>query len=109
MRDVVSYMSMSLDGFVGSDREHPGMAIPEGVELKQWKLDGISEAGAHLMGRVTYQEMSSYRPQSQDPYAAPMNDIPKVVISKTLCDAEATWPVTRVARRPGDRDLDHRG
>ena len=28
MRDVVLYMSMSLDGFVGSDREHPGMAIP---------------------------------------------------------------------------------
>ena len=52
MRDVVLYMSMSLDGFVGSDREHPGIAIPEGFELKQWKLDRISKAGAHLMGRV---------------------------------------------------------
>src|SRR5919112_5949692 len=50
------------------------------------------------MGRVTYQEMSSYWPKSEDPYAAPMNDIPKVVFSKTLSDAEATWPVTRVAR-----------
>ena len=98
MRDVISYMLMSLDGFVGSDREHPGIAISEGVELKQWKLGGISKAGAHLMGRVTYQEMSSYRPQSQDPYAAPMNDIPKVVFSETLDEAEATWPVTRVAR-----------
>lgn len=98
MRNVILYMSMSLDGFVGSDREHPGMAIPEGVELKQWKLDGISQAGAHLMGRVTYQEMSSYWPQSEDPYAAPMNDIPKVVFSRTLSDAEADWPVTRVAR-----------
>ena len=99
MRDVISYMSMSLDGFVGSDREHPGMAVPEGVELEQWKLDGISKAGAHLMGRVTYQEMSSYWPQSQDPYAGPMDDIPKVVFTKTLGDAEATWPATRVARR----------
>ncbi len=27
-----------------------------------------------------------------------MNDIPKVVFSKTLSDAEATWPETRVAR-----------
>ena len=51
MRDVILYMSMSLDGFVGSDREHPGIAIPEGAELKQWKLDHISKAGAHLMGR----------------------------------------------------------
>ena len=71
MRDVVLYMSMSLDGFVGSDREHPGMAIPEGVELEQWKLDGISKGGANLMGRVAYQEMSSFWPQSQDACAAP--------------------------------------
>ena len=98
MRDVILYMSMSLDGFVGSDREHPGVAIPEGADLKQWKLDRVSRAGAHLMGRVTYQEMSSYWPQSTDPYAAPMNDIPKVVFSRTLSDAEANWPVTRVAR-----------
>jgi dihydrofolate reductase len=98
MRNVILYMSMSLDGFVDSDREHPGAAVPEGAELKQWKLDRISKAGAHLMGRVTYQQMSSYWPQSDDPYAAPMNDIPKVVFSKTLGDAEATWPVTRVAR-----------
>ena len=98
MRDVILYMSMSLDGFVGSDRAHPGTAIAEGDELKQWKLDSISKAGAHLMGRVTYQEMSSYWPQSEDPYATPMNEIPKVVFSRTLDDAEATWPVTRVAR-----------
>src|SRR6185369_16008151 len=98
MRNVVLYMSMSLDGFVGSDREHPGVAVPEGAELKQWKLDHISRAGAHLMGRITYQEMSSYWPQSDDAYASPMNDIPKVVFSKTLSDAEAGWPETRVAR-----------
>ena len=104
MRNVILSMSISLDGFVGSDREHPGIAIPEGVELEQWKLDGISKAGAHLMGRVTYQEMSSYWPQSADPYASPMNDIPKIVFSKTLSDAEATWLVTQVAR--GDRPRD---
>jgi dihydrofolate reductase len=98
MRDVVLYMSMSLDGFVGSDREHPGAAIPEGDELKQWKLDRIGRAGAHLMGRTTYEEMSSFWPHSDDPYASPMNDIPKVVFSKTLSDAEARWPETRVAR-----------
>jgi dihydrofolate reductase len=98
MRDVILYMSMSLDGFVGSDRQHPGIAIPEGAELEQWKLDRISKAGAHLMGRVTYQEMASFWPQSDDDYAAPMNTIPKVVFSTTLSDAEATWPDTRVAR-----------
>jgi dihydrofolate reductase len=98
MRDVILYMSMSVDGFVDSDREHPGVAIAEGAELKQWKLDRISKAGAHLMGRVTYQQMSSYWPRSDDPYAVPMNNIPKVVFSRTLDDAEATWPVTTIAR-----------
>jgi hypothetical protein len=41
MRDAILYMSMSVDGFVASDREHSGMAIPEAPELKQWKLDRI--------------------------------------------------------------------
>jgi dihydrofolate reductase len=98
VRDVILYMSMSLDGFVGSDREHPGLAVPEGAELKQWKLGRVSQAGAHLMGRTTYQEMASYWPHSDDDYAAPMNEIPKVVFSRTLSDTEATWPSTRVAR-----------
>lgn len=97
MREVVLYMSMSLDGLVASDREHPGMAVADD-EAKQWKLERIRHAGAHLMGRVTYQEMASFWPHSDDDYAPPMNDIPKVVFSKTLSDAEAGWPETRVAR-----------
>jgi dihydrofolate reductase len=97
MRDVILYMSMSLDGLVASDREHPGVAVAD-PEVKQWKLDRIDKAGAHLMGRATYEEMSSYWPRSDDPYAGPMNDIPKIVFSKTLSDDEASWPITRVAR-----------
>lgn len=97
MREVVLYMSMSLDGLVASDREHPGVAIADD-EVKAWKLEQIRKAGAHLMGRTTYQEMAGYWPESDDAYAAPMNDIPKTVFSATLADDEATWPVTRVAR-----------
>lgn len=98
MRNVLLYMSMSLDGYVASDREHPGVAIAEDAELKQWKLEHISTAGAHLMGRRSYLEMSAFWPHSTDAYAAPMNEIPKVVFSKTLADVDATWPTTRVAR-----------
>lgn len=96
MRRVILSMSMSLDGYVASDRGHPGVMVPEDAELQRWKLDRISRAGAHLMGRTTYEEMASFWPQSSDPYAAPMNDIPKVVFSKTLDDA--TWPTSRIAR-----------
>jgi dihydrofolate reductase len=48
------------------------------------------------MGRVTYEEIAGYWPHSTGPYAAPMNDIPKVVFSKTL--SQASWSPTRIAR-----------
>ena len=96
MRQVTLQMGMSLDGYVASDREHPGVAVPEDAELVRWKLDRVAKAGAHLMGRATYQEMAAYWPQSTNPYAAPMNDILKIVFSRTL--SQATWPTTRIAR-----------
>lgn len=96
MRRVVLQMGMTIDGYVASDREHPGGSVPEDAELVRWKLDRVSRAGAHLMGRVAYEEMASYWPHATHPYAAPMNEIPKVVFSRTLADA--SWPVTRIAR-----------
>jgi dihydrofolate reductase len=39
--------------------------------------------------------MAAFWPTSTDDYAAPMNEIPKVVFSKTLQDA--TWPKSSVA------------
>jgi dihydrofolate reductase len=96
MRQVTLQMGMSVDGYVASDREHPGVAVPEDAELVRWKLDRVAKAGAHLMGRTTYQEMAGYWPHSTAAYAAPMNDIPKIVFSRTL--EEASWPVTRIAR-----------
>jgi dihydrofolate reductase len=90
-------MSMSLDGYVASERLHPG-TLPEDDELVAWKLDRITQAGAHLMGRNSYEEMAGFWPSSSGPYAAPMNDLPKIVFSRTLSDDDATWPVTRVAR-----------
>ena len=96
MRQVALQMGMSLDGYVASDRQHPGVSVPEDAELIGWKMDRLAKAGAHLMGRTTYQEMAGYWPHSTAPYAALMNDIPKVVFSRTL--SEASWPTTRIAR-----------
>jgi dihydrofolate reductase len=96
MRQVTLQMGMSLDGYVASDREHPGVAVAEDAELVRWKLDRVARAGAHLMGRATYLEMAGYWPHSTHPYAAPMNDIPKIVFSRTL--REGSWPTTRIAR-----------
>ena len=60
MPQVMLQMSMSLDGYVASDGEPPGVNVPEDAELVRWKLDRVAKAGAHLMGRVTYQAMAAY-------------------------------------------------
>ena len=87
-------MSTSIDGFVVGPHGHAG-GLSEPDELKHWKLNRIQHAGTHIMGRVTYEQMAAFWPISTDDYAAPMNEIPNVVFSKTLNDA--TWAGTSIA------------
>jgi dihydrofolate reductase len=94
MRDVTLIMTASIDGFVNAPTGHAG-GLPEPEELERWKLDRIRRAGAHIMGRVSYEQMASVWPTATGDYAAPMNEIPKVVFSKTL--TEATWPESTIA------------
>jgi dihydrofolate reductase len=95
MRNVVLIMTASMDGFVVAPSGHAG-GMPEPAELQRWKLDRIRRAGTHIMGRVTYEEMAAGWPHSKEDYAAPMNEIPKVVFSKTL--QEAPWAESSIAR-----------
>jgi dihydrofolate reductase len=113
MSRVVLQMGISLDGIVAIPRADRSMPVMEGEwglpgedpELTELKLAWLREAGAHLMGRVTYEEMAGYWPTSTGAYAAPMNDLPKVVFSKTLETAD--WPESRIAR--GDIAKEIRG
>ena len=57
--------------------------------------DSVGGAGAHLMGRQTYEDMATVWPESSSDYARAMNEIPKVVFSKTLKRAE--WPESHIA------------
>ena len=98
MRRLILQTSISIDGYVAAlDRSHPWNEGGGGDDaVKQWILDSVWGAGAHLMGRVTYEEMASAWPTSTSEFARPMNEIPKVVFSKTLDRAD--WPETRIAR-----------
>ena len=55
MRKTVLIMTTSLDGHVVAPDGMVTGNSPEAADLKHWKLDRISRAGAHLMGRVTYE------------------------------------------------------
>jgi dihydrofolate reductase len=98
MRKLVLMMGVSLDGLVARPGKFGagGWGLPpEDPALRARKLDWLAEAGLHLMGRATYQEMAGVWPTSNDEYAAPMNDLPKVVFSRTL--TTAGWPQSTIA------------
>jgi len=97
MRRLILQTGISIDGYVAAlDKSHPWGVEGEDEGVKRWVLDSVWAAGAHLMGRVTYEEMAACWPTSTSEYARPMNEIPKVVFSKSLQHAD--WPETRIAR-----------
>ena len=96
MATLILKMSISLDGYVAavggnSDWEAAGRS-PDGAE---WVLDTVSNAGLHLVGAATYARWSGAWPDAPGPFAAPMNEIPKVVFSNSLTSAD--WGEATIA------------
>ncbi len=91
--------AVSLDGYSleeGTEFERWWRAMPDDDVLDEYFVNALRRAGTHIMGRVTYEAMAAHWPTSSEPVAPVMNDIPKVVFSKTLPSAD--WPESRIAR-----------
>src|SRR5690349_24804803 len=85
MRPVVLQMGVTLDGFVHGAKGYEDWGLPpEEDEVVAWKAASLREAGSHIMGRVTYEEMAAVWPAETGVYADVMNELPKVVFSTTL-------------------------
>nr|WP_121273153.1 dihydrofolate reductase family protein [Pedobacter schmidteae] len=92
MRKIISFMHISLDGFVaGPNGEMDWIKVDQ--ELFDYVGQRISEGDTALYGRVTYQMMESYWPTAADQPTATKHDIEhskwyskvhKVVLSKTM-------------------------
>ncbi len=83
MRELILKMSMSLDGDVcGPNGEIDWIFKTQDDDAARWTLDTIWNASAHLMGSRTYFDMAAYWPTSTLPFAAPMNEIEKIVFTK---------------------------
>jgi dihydrofolate reductase len=101
---VLQVVEISLDGYICEEgtefwRSFGSAALPpapDDDEFEEYFLTTLRRAGTHIMGRVTYESMAETWPTSTDPVAAIMNDIPKVVFSRTLKSAD--WPEARIAR-----------
>ena len=98
MRKIISFMNISLDGFAaGPNGEMDWITIDE--EIFDYSAKRISEGNTALYGRVTYQMMENYWPAAGDKPKATRHDIEhskwynkvhKVVLSRTLKDADPT-------------------
>jgi dihydrofolate reductase len=98
MRKIISFMHISLDGFVaGPNGEMNWIKVDE--ELFDHIGKRIGETDSALYGRVTYEMMEGYWPAAGDEPGASKHDIEhsgwynkahKVVLSRTMKDANLT-------------------
>jgi dihydrofolate reductase len=98
MRKLILGFYVSLDG-KSADADNgirDVMMSIDDPEQEEYFVSRLWEAGAFLMGRNTYESMAGFWPTSGHPSAKAMNEIPKVVFSRTLKSAE-DWPETRIA------------
>jgi dihydrofolate reductase len=97
MRQVVLQMGVTLDGYVAGPRGEGDWGLPdEHPDVRAWKVASLRQVGTHIMGRVTYEQMAAHWPAAAGDYAAFMNNLPKVVFSRTL--PAAGWAGSRIAR-----------
>jgi dihydrofolate reductase len=97
MRKIIVTEFVTLDGVFedpgGSEKTpHGGWSLPFWCDdAGKYKLDEVMNAGALLLGRVTYQGFAAAWPTITDEsgFADRMNSLPKYVVSSTL--AELTW------------------
>jgi len=97
MRKLILGFYVSLDGKSadGDNGIRDVMMSIDDPEQEEYFVSQLWDAGAFLMGRNTYEAMAEYWPGSEHPSAKAMNEIPKVVFSRTLKTAD--WPETRIA------------
>src|SRR3984885_14507111 len=98
MRKIISFMHLSLDGFVaGPNGEMNWIKVDE--EIFDHVGKRISESDTALYGRKTYQMMENYWPTAADKPGASKHDIEhsawykkvhKIVLSKTIKETGLT-------------------
>ncbi len=106
MRKVFMFNLVTLNGFFeGPDQDINWHHVDE--EFNEFAVNQLHEIGTLLFGRVTYHLMASYWPTesatTDDPAVAKlMNDMQKIVFSKTLDKVE--WSNSRLVK--GDPSME---
>ena len=101
MGKLVVFGSISLDGYFTDADGDMGWAHRSDPEWDAFVAGNAGQGGTLLFGRVTYEQMASFWPtpaalQMAPDVARSMNQLPKVVFSRSL--EEAAWSNTRLVR-----------
>ncbi len=118
MRRLIVFNQVTLDGyFAGPGGDISWAKARQDPEFHEFVQQNARGGGVLVFGRITYELMASYWPtplaaQNDPAVAERMNNLPKIVFSRTL--AEAAWSNTtlvqgdlaaeirRLKREPGD-------
>ena len=104
MRKLIMKMSVSVDGFVGGPNgEIDWIFKSMNDKAAAWVLDTLGQAGLHIMGSRTFYDMAAYWPYATEPFAAPMNEIPKVIFSKKAVLEPVSDALTTTALKDASR------
>ena len=103
MRKLVVFNQVTLDGFFADMNGGISWAHKEkqDAEWNAFVAENANAGGLLLFGRITYELMAGYWPTpyatENDPLVAErMNNLPKVVFSRTL--VQASWNNTRLVK-----------
>jgi len=101
MRKLVVFNNVTLEGYFTDKNGDMSWAHKDDAEWNAFVADNASGGGMLLFGRITYELMASFWPtpfaaEQMPVVAEQMNNLPKVVFSRTL--DKATWKNTKLVK-----------
>jgi dihydrofolate reductase len=104
MRRLFWQVSVTLDGFVeGPNRELDSTAQFPDEDFDRYASQMLQSIDGVLLGRKTYQLFADYWPSATGPDADLLNQLPKVVFSRTL--EKAVWRNSRLVKEDVAREV----
>lgn len=113
MRKLILSMMVSLDGFIEGPKKELDWHVWD-KEMDKYMINFFDTIDTLLFGRITYQLMESYWPNASAPNDDPiitgkMNNLPKIVFSKTLDKADPIitgWQNTTLLKKVNAEEID---
>lgn len=105
MRKLIMWNIITLDGYFEGNQswDLPFHNVVWGKELERLSIEQLHSADYLVFGRVTYEGMAAHWTKEKGEIAELMNEIPKLVISKTLKTAD--WNNTTLIKENASAEI----